>query len=197
MSRAAAKLLVACSFTAAVVLACTTDYQRGVDDPNFGAPNALAGQKQPGTSSAATPDTPGSTPGAGGGAQPACVKSNGTLIDGGACAVSFAKDVLPALGAGNCQIVGCHGGATPQSPPRVDPADGPAMWTEFAAFTLTNGKPYINPCSTDPAASAIAQNVDGTAPKGSGGVIMPLGTQGLPAAVAKITEWQKCGSPNN
>src|SRR6184192_999077 len=32
------------------IFGCTTDYQKNLDDPSFGAPNALAGQKQPGSS---------------------------------------------------------------------------------------------------------------------------------------------------
>src|SRR5687768_4914673 len=48
MRRVALASAVVAAFVAAVTVACTTDYQKGLDDPNFGGPNALAGQKQPG-----------------------------------------------------------------------------------------------------------------------------------------------------
>jgi hypothetical protein len=179
----------------ALIAACTTDYQKGTEDPNFGAPNALAGQKQPGPTSANTSDGGGS--GGGGGATnvPECVKSGGALVDGGACTVSFKTDILAAFGVANCQTAGsCHGGATPPNQPRIDPGDGPGMWNEFASFKLSTGKPYINPCSTDPAQSTIACNVNLAAPCGT---VMPPAI-GLPAdIVAKIDTWLKCGSPNN
>src|SRR5262245_7763966 len=73
-------------------VACTTDYQKGLEDPKFGLPNALAGQKQPGPSSE-TDDRPGT------GAQPECVKAGGAIIDAGACTVSFKADVLGAFAA--------------------------------------------------------------------------------------------------
>jgi hypothetical protein len=123
------------------------------------------------------------------------VKSGGAIVDGGACTVSFKTDILSAFGTANCQTAGsCHGGATPPNQPRIDPGDGPGMWTEFAAFKLSTGKPYINPCSIDPAQSTIACNVNNAAPCGT---VMPPGV-GLPAdVVAKIDTWLKCGSPNN
>ena len=110
-----------------LVLACTTDYQKGLEDPNFGAPNALAGFRQPGPTSS-TPDTPG----AAGASIPECVKAGGALVDAGTCNVSFKTDVLGAfLNAACNQTSGCHGGASPASLPRIDPADAPGMYTEF------------------------------------------------------------------
>lgn len=172
-----------------VFVACTTDYQMGLEDPKFGAPNALAGQKQPGPSSATTSD--------GGGAArstPECVKAGGTLVDAGPCTVSFKTDILGAFQAANCQTAGsCHGGASPPNQPRIEPTD-PGIWHEFASFKLSNGRLYINPCSTDPAQSTIACNVSQTAPCGS---IMPPGI-GLSAdVVTKVETWLKCGAPNN
>lgn len=174
-----------------VFVACTTDYQKGVDDPNFGAPNALAGGKQPGASSEITAEAGGGGPSGG----PACVTAGGTLVDGGACAISFKTNILPAFKTANCQTAGsCHGGTNPPNQPRIDPDDPAGMWTEFSNFKLSNGKPYINPCSTDPAQSTIACNCNQAAPCGS---VMPPGT-GLPAnVVADIETWLKCGSPNN
>lgn len=182
-----------CSAGLAVAAACTTDYQKGLEDPNFGAPNALAGQKQPGPTSEVT--NPGGGAGGGAGAQPACVTAGGTLVgDAGACAVSF-KSILAAFKAANCQTAGsCHGGTSPPNQPRIDPDDPNGMWAEFAGFKLSNGKLYINPCSTDPAQSTIGCNVNAAA---SCGALMPPGG-GLPAnVVADIDTWLKCGAPNN
>lgn len=171
--------------------ACTTDYQKGVDDPNFGAPNALAGQRQPGPSSEVASDGGGGGGGAGGAE---CVKAGGALIDGGPCAVSF-KTILEAFRAASCQTAGsCHGGVTPPNLPRIDPDDPNGMWAEFASFKLSNGKLYINPCSTDPADSTMACNVSTSA---TCGAVMPPGV-GLPAnVVTDIETWLKCGAPNN
>ncbi len=184
---------------ALAVVACTTDYQKGLEDPNFGAPNALAGQKQPGSSTDLAPV--GADGGGGGGGGTAsnivCVTTGGTIVDGGACAVSFAKDVLPALGNSTCTQTSCHGGATPPSPPRIEPSDPSGMWTEFASFKMnTGGLPYINPCSTDKTKSGIACNLYAT---GACGVKMPLGgtPQVAQADIDKIEQWLACGSPNN
>src|SRR5262245_518754 len=70
----------------AAAVACTTDYQKGLEDPKFGLPNALAGQKQPGPSSE-TDDRPGTA------TLPECVKAGGAIIDAGACTVTFKADV--------------------------------------------------------------------------------------------------------
>ncbi len=173
------------------LFACVTDYQKGEGDPRFGAPNALAGQKQPGPSSDFA--TPGG-PSGGTGDAPECAKAGGKVVDGGACAVSF-KTILAAFKAANCQTAGsCHGGDSPPNQPRINPDDPAGMWAVFSAFKLSNGKFYINPCSTDPAESTIACNVNQGAPCGA---VMPPG-QGLPPnVVADIETWLKCGSPNN
>jgi hypothetical protein len=181
------------------LLACTTDYQTGLDDPAFGAPNALAGQKQPGSS---TEQTTGKGSGEGGasssgGTQAACVAAGGTLLaDAGACAVSFKTDVLGAFGKSTpqCSLPSCHGGASPQYPPRIDPGDPASMYPELAAFKLSNGKPYLNPCSTDPAASSLECNL---AAAGGCGTHMPQGGQLAAEDLTKIDTWVKCGAPNN
>jgi hypothetical protein len=180
--------------------ACTTDYQKGLDDPSFGAPNALAGQKQPGSSTEQT--TGKGTGGEGGtsssgGTQPACVAAGGKLLgDAGACAVSFKTDVLGAFGKSSpaCSLPSCHGGTAPQYPPRIDPGDPATMYPELTTFKLSNGKPYINPCSADPTLAGIECNVAAT---GGCGTHMPQGGQLDPADITKIDTWIKCGSPNN
>lgn len=173
--------------------ACTTDYQKGLGDPNFGDPNALVGKRPPGPTSdnttvdggigTASPDSP------------LCLKSGGALVDAGPCSISFKADILGDFRAATCQTVGsCHGGVSPTYPPRVDPDDGPKMWETFAAFKLTNGQPYINPCSTNPTDSAMLCNLNS---KASCGEVMPLGNTYPAESLAKIETWLKCGAPNN
>ena len=183
--------------------ACTTDYQKGADDVAYGAPNALAGQRQPGSSTDQTTGAGSSSGGEGGttsssgGGDIACVKAGGKLLgDAGPCTVTFKTDVLGALGKSSpaCSLPSCHGGNSPPNLPRIDPGDPGAMYTEFAAFKLSNGKPYINPCSIDPAAATIECNLQAT---GGCGAHMPQGGQLDPADIAKIDTWLKCGSPNN
>lgn len=177
------------------LVACTTDYQKNLEDPNFGLPNALANETQPGP--------PGSSAGAtgSGGATPACVTAGGTLATPtDPCTVSFKNDILKDFQAANCQTTGsCHGGATPPNEPKVDPADPTGTYASMAAFKLSTGKLYINPCSLDETTATIATNVEGTAAAADRGQLMPQGsTTGLPAdQVAKIKTWLKCGSPNN
>jgi hypothetical protein len=176
------------------VAACTSDYQLGKGDPNFGAPNALAGQRPPGATvdveaeGGANPATPGS--------KPKCVTGGGTQADAGMCTVSFASDVLKIFGTAGCSDVNCHGGATPRNEPRIEPSDGPAMWQEFQAFTLSTGKPYINPCSVDPAQSTMSCNL-AAGPPTLCGTHMPQGGQITGGDITKIETWLKCGAPNN
>ncbi len=178
---------------AATGAACVTEYQKGAGDPNFGAPNSLAGQKQPGPSSEVTSGE-GGAPSSGSGAMPECVRAGGKLAEPTNCTVSF-KTILAAFKAANCQTTGtCHGGASPPNQPRIDPDDPAAMWLELSAFKLSNGKFYINPCSTNPTDSSIGCNVNLSAPCGS---VMPPGLGLTPAVIADIDTWLKCGSPNN
>ena len=184
--------LFVCAASAGLLLfaACTTDYQKGLEDPNFGNANALAGQRQPGPTSESALD---GGAGGGGAGTPECVRAGGAIVDGGDCAVSF-KTILGAFKAANCGLASCHGSATPPNEPRIDPDDPAGMWPEFAGFKLSNGSLYINPCSTDPAASAIACNVN---PAATCGALMPAGV-GLPInVVTDIETWLKCGAPKN
>jgi hypothetical protein len=182
---------------ALVMVACTTDYQKGADDPNFGGPNALAGQKQPGATTEVL-----TTPAAGGEGGAAastivCVATGGTMIDAGPCPVSFKNDVLPVFGRSTCIQTSCHGGATPPSPPRIEPSDAPGMWQLFASYKMNAGNlPYINPCEKDKTKAGIACNLYA---QGFCGVQMPLGgTPPTPQAdIDKIEQWLACGSPNN
>jgi hypothetical protein len=68
------------------------------------------------------------------------------------------------------------------------------MYDEWAAFKISTGTPYINPCSTDPTKASLECNLAAT---GTCGSKMPLGGNADPALVTKIDTWLKCGSPNN
>jgi predicted CxxxxCH...CXXCH cytochrome family protein len=165
---------------AACTVACMTDYQKGLDDPRYGNANALANEVQPGTDAGSI----------------ICTESGGTLVDGGTCRVSFAKDVLPALFRSTCANVACHGGSAPQNAPRIDPQDPGAMWSAFSRFKMSAGNlPYINPCSTDKTKAGIACNLHATE---TCGVKMPQGGPQMDQSdLDKIELWLGCGSPNN
>lgn len=191
MSRGMALGLVV---VAAAFVACTTDYQKNLEDPLFGLPNSLANETQPGP--------PGSSAGGSAGATAAaCVAAGGTLATPSpTCAVTFKTDIMNIFKAANCQTaVSCHGGTTPPNQPRIDPDDAAGTYTSMTAFKLSTGKIYVNPCSLDETQSTVASNVDATAAAAERGALMPLGVAaGLPAAdITKIKEWLKCGSPNN
>lgn len=179
------------------IVACTTDYQKGLDDPLYGPPNALEGKKSPGgTIDFLASGEGGSTAVPGGTATKiACVANGGTQLDGGACTVSFKTEVLAILGTNNCAASSdCHGGAAPKYKPRIEPSDGPLTWAEFAAFQV-GATPYINPCSTDKAQGSLLCNLQAT---GTCGTKMPyLAGQVSDADLKKIETWLACGSPNN
>jgi hypothetical protein len=180
----------------AAAAACTTDYQQGKGDPNFGGPNALAGQRPPGAT--VDVETEGGVPANVPGSKPKCVAAGGSLADAGACSVSLSKDVLAAFGTAGCADPGsCHGGTTPRNEPRIEPSDGPSMWQEFQAFTLSTGKPYINPCSTNDSDSQMACNLLNAGAPGACGVHMPVTGPFPTDAHDKIVTWLKCGAPNN
>lgn len=188
-----ARVVLGVLLVGVALAACTTDYQKNLEDPNFGLPNALGNETQPGP--------PGAAGGGGGGATPVCVAEGGTLAPASpTCTVTFKTDIMNAFKAANCQTAGsCHGGTTPANQPRIDPDDAAGSYASMVAFKLTTGKIYVNPCTVDDTKSTIASNVDSTAAAADRGVLMPLGSQtGLPAAdIAKIKEWLKCGAPNN
>lgn len=174
-SRAAAAALAL-----ALVAACTTDYQENKDNPPYAGANVLAGKRQPGPSSNVESDTSKG---------PAC----GTPIPGdAACTVTFKTDILPGMAI--CATTSCHGGANPAYQPPINLEDPDATWNELASFKHTNGTPYINPCSTVPADSALLCNVN---KNGTCGVLMPPNQGQGEDFIAKLNTWATCGSPNN
>jgi hypothetical protein len=184
-------IVTACATVAGLVAAaCTTDYQKGLEDPLYGDPNALAGKKQPGPTIEVTRE------GGAGSTVPLCVARGGTLVaDGGACTVSFKTNILGAFKQAACNAAGsCHGAGA--NPPDINPDDPGATYIVFSNYVISNpGTLYINPCSTDPVQSAMYCNCNLAAPCGTRA--MPPAA-GLPAnLLADIDTWLKCGSPNN
>jgi len=173
------------------------------DVPNYGPPNGLSGK---------APDTPtgggddaggGTTPEDAGGSTGAtpllCQTSGGTIVDGGACAVSFTTQIYPKMQAGgtwNCAgIVGCHGGSA--IAPVLNGTTAQSFYDAMAnmSFTyVTPAVPYVNPCSTSPTSSALACSVAST---GTCGNLMPLGTAMPAADQTTIATWVACGAPFN
>lgn len=169
---------------AAAALACTTDYQKGLDDPKYADPNSLSNQTPPGAS---IDETPTASSSGGAAAGPKC----GTPVAPGTCGLTFAKDVIPVLQPGGCGTgVSCH--AMGGVPPVIDFANPDATYLNLANYSAQGGKFYVNPCSVDPAESKIVANLDPANP--DRGTVMPP-TVGLAAAVTVVTNWVKCGSP--
>jgi hypothetical protein len=166
-----------------VLAACVTDYQKGLDDPRYGPPNGLLRQDQ---AEAGAPSAP------------ACVTAGQSLAvaEGGTCAVTF-KSILATFKTVNCNATpGCHGGPNPTAQPLIDTDDPDGTWRTLANYVIqSSGKPYINPCSTDPASSSITCNLNKDAPCGN---VMPNGSTVYPPdGRTAIETWLKCGAPNN
>lgn len=174
--------------------ACTTDYQKGLEDPNYGAPNALAGQAPP---SPFDPKIKGDAGGTSQTGKPSC----GEPAEGGTtpCTVTF-TEILQEFSSTStlaCAATSCHGGATPVAEPKIALEDPAGTWVAFEKFQISEqGKRFVNPCSLDPAQSAILCNLKKAG--GGCGTLMPLGSgQAADPLLQKIEAWIKCGSPNN
>jgi hypothetical protein len=172
-------------FGVAILAACTTDYQKGLDDPTYAGPNALANQVPPGASI----DQAGSSSSSGGTAGgPKC----GTAATPPAgCTITFKNEVVTALKAGSCGTgVSCH--AAGGVPPVINFDDPHATWVSLTNYSAQGGKFYVNPCSLDPTQSKIVANLDPTNP--DRGTVMPPSV-GLAGAVDTVKKWVACGSP--
>lgn len=168
------------AFTGAIVLACTTDYQKGVDDPNYGGPNALSNTKAPPAfGSTATGDSDAGSSG---------LKCGTAVTPDPACTVSFKDKILPTLTA-TCVGSSCHTTTDP-----IITADAKTTYDNFVKFATSVNKFYINPCSKDDTQSIFACNLEGAT---GCGVKMPLSGTYDAAKIADIRTWLKCGSPNN
>jgi hypothetical protein len=113
-------------------------------------------------------------------------------IDAGACSVSFRDQIMPLFDKGACWN-GCH---FDLYDPRMKKDDPLFTWDSLRKHVnSTLKKQYINPCSKDPSASYIVDNLKGTA-----GELMPRGssdTKYSDAEVATFSEWVSCGAPYN
>jgi hypothetical protein len=151
------------------------------DRPRLGGPNALEGKDHPRPSAVEELNPEAGICGDGKGA-----------IEGGACAVSFSKDIIPLLTgtAWGCAGASCH----VSTPPKIT-TNAQETWDNFRRFTIDNKK-YANPCSTDPATSTFECNIKATE---SCGKKMPIGagTQPSEADIKKVRDWLVCGSPLN
>jgi hypothetical protein len=121
----------------------------------------------------------------------------GTPVDAGACTVSYANDIWPKMqGTWHCSDAKCHGGTSYS--PQLDSADN--AYTNMMNYKVGSTKPYINPCSTDPDASAFVCNVSNPA---CGAAQMPfpdntLGSGPMSGAdLTLVTTWVQCGAPKN
>jgi len=119
----------------------------------------------------------------------------GPVVDdaGGACAVSFARDIYPHVtgeGAWRCAGDGrCHGAA---QPPLLDAGTPASAYAGLRAMSV-GGVPYLVD-SGDPKGSSFLCNVSGGC-----GSPMPIAPgRGLtPGEICRIEAWLRCGAPNN
>jgi hypothetical protein len=120
----------------------------------------------------------------------------GTPVDAGTCAVSYSTQIWANMQTTwHCSDAMCHGGTSYQ--PQLDSAGDAYM--NLMAYMIAS-KPYINPCSTDPDASAFLCNIQNPF---CGEAQMPfpnntLGSGPMSAGdVSLVQTWVACGAPNN
>lgn len=120
----------------------------------------------------------------------------GTPVDAGTCSVSYNTDIWSKMsGSWHCSDAKCHGGTAYQ--PQLDNADD--AYNNMMTYMI-GGKPYINPCSTNPDASAFVCNI--SAPNcGTAQMPFPDNTLGSGpmsgADLTQVTTWVQCGAPKN
>jgi hypothetical protein len=164
-----------------LLLQCTN-----VDSSRLGDFNSLKNETSP---------LPVETAGAGkdGGSLPTCAAP-----DAGACAISFATDIVPlfdAKGVGACASSNCHGPGT-TSITKLTSGDAKQMWQALTSRVQSGTtRRYIDPCSSDPDAGYFVCNNAGDI---TCGIRMPPAPATLPDSdLTKIKTWLKCGAPNN
>lgn len=185
----AVSLVFAALVAAAGAAACA------VEDTKYVGPEALVGKQPPPAKQVASGGPVGDA-----GAAPLC---NGAgPIDGGPCAKSWKTDVYALInGPWKCSDPICHqdkpGG--PAYQPAISDQDATRAWNSLASYMIAQ-KRYIDPCTTDPAVSAISCNLVSPA---CGLAQMPytgLSVQGAAPTqdqLATVATWLKCGAPNN
>jgi hypothetical protein len=122
----------------------------------------------------------------------------GTPVDAGACSVSYSGQIWPKMsGTWHCSDANCHGAMVNQ-PFNLDNATD--AYNNLMALSIS-GKPYLNPCSIDPDASAFVCNT--TSPGCGAGGQMPFPNSSIgsgpmsPTDMALVQTWVQCGAPNN
>jgi hypothetical protein len=175
---------IAAVLTAQAALAVAAVNCSEPEPPRLGGPNSLEGKEHPRPSSAEE----------GNKGEGICGEAGGA-INGGPCAVSFAKDIMPLLTG---TAWGCAGASCHVSIPPVITTNAQDTWDALRRKT-TAGKPYINPCSVDPAASSFECNLLATGACGSKmpPPSAPAATQPTEAEIKKVRDWIVCGSPFN
>ena len=171
----------------------------GEVDTHYGPPSGLTGKSPPLPSGVDASSPPPVTGGDGG--TPSALCGGKGPIDGGACAVSWKTNIyakMGAVGAWKCADANCHG-TVGGNPPYIMGSSSHADYVALMAAKIT-ARPYLNPCSTDPAQSTIACNVGATDPLCGVGP-MPFTTNGAVALTAAekadLKAWVACGSPEN
>jgi hypothetical protein len=119
-----------------------------------------------------------------------------TPIDAGACSVSYSTQIWTKMvSTWHCTDSSCHGGTSYQ--PQLDTSDN--AYSNMMAYKIT-GKPYINPCSIDPDASAFVCNISNPF-CGQGQMPFPNATLGSGPMSSSdlnlVTTWVQCGAPKN
>jgi hypothetical protein len=131
-------------------------------------------------------------------------ETDGGSLDSGSgeCPVSWSKDIFPKMGAAGpwqCAANACHGGGESTGPDfSGDVTSTYQRLRDYKdPYTTPPGLPYILPCSTDEAKSAIVCNLSGMSCGGQ----MPLTTMGAKhlteAQVKMIRTWVGCGAIDN
>ena len=126
-------------------------------------------------------------------------------VDGGACAVSWSTTIYPkyisAAGTWKCADANCHGPGAAQLPSISD--DVAKAYLSLATYlgsgaTSFARKAYINPCSIDPATSALDCNIKGSCTPKMPVTGASVASAGATAAeIADVDTWLKCGAPFN
>jgi len=174
--------LVVAAAAGAVFLACDLE-----PDTHYGPHAGLNKSNLP------TPPPPdGSTTGGDGGV--AC----GTPVDAGPCSVSFQTDIWGKMSTTwHCSDAKCHGGTSYQ--PQLDTSDD--AYNNMMNYKVGGTRPYINPCSTDPDASAFVCNVATSGFCGSAEMPFPdntLGSGPMSGSDQQLVQtWVQCGAPKN
>ena len=119
----------------------------------------------------------------------------GTPVDGGTCSVSYQTDIWTKMStAWHCTDAKCHGGTSYQ--PQLDTADD--AYNNMMTYMVNGTTPYIDPCSTDPDASAFVCNVSGTC---ATQMPFPDNTRGSGpmsgSDMQLVQTWVQCGAPKN